>query len=187
MHRYLPLVFIVALLIGFRVLGSVLPENQPNFQPLAAVFFCGALLAPGWRGFALPLGIWAITYPLGIGPVSDLTLFVTTLVAFAGTFLLGRFLVDRGVPTLLLGSIAAAVLFHLVTCGAAWIGSPMYPKSLAGLWQSLWTGPAGSPIPSWVFLRNMAAANLLFTALFAAARFRFPAPAAPAPESLPAR
>ena len=67
MHRYLPLVFIVALLIGFRVLGSVLPENQPNFQPLAAVFFCGALLAPGWRGFALPLGIWAITYPLGIG------------------------------------------------------------------------------------------------------------------------
>ena len=67
MHRYLPLGLIVGLLIAFRILGSVLPESQPNFQPLVALFFCGALLAPGWRGLAIPFGIWAVTFPLGVG------------------------------------------------------------------------------------------------------------------------
>jgi hypothetical protein len=61
-----------------------------------------------------------------------------------------------------------------VTNGAAWIGSPLYPKSPLGLWQSLWAGPTGSPIPSWIFLRNMTAANLLFTAVFLSARFALP-------------
>lgn len=174
MKRYLPLCLIVGLLIAFRVLGSFLPESQPNFQPLAALFFCGAFLAPGWRGFAIPFGIWAITYPLGIGPVSDLSIFVTTLLALAAVFFLGKSLSARGIPTLLLGSVTAAVIFHLITNGAAWLGDPMYDKSLTGLYQSLWTGPPGSTIPSWVFLRNLAAANTLFTGIFACAQLRLP-------------
>jgi hypothetical protein len=174
MHRYLPLGLIVGLLIAFRVLGSVLPESQPNFQPLAALFFCGALLAPGWRGFAIPFGIWAVTYPFGIGPVSSIPIFVTTLIALAATFFMGRAISNRSFPTLLLGSVLAAVVFHLITNGAAWIGDPMYEKSLTGLWQSLWSGPVGSKIPSWVFLRNLAAANLLFTGIFVGAQLRLP-------------
>lgn len=187
MHRYLPLALIVGLLIAFRVLGSVLPESQPNFQPLAALFFCGALLAPGWRGFAIPFGIWAVTYPFGIGPVSDLPIFATTLLALAATFFLGMRLSKRGLPTLLLGSILAAAVFHLITNGAAWIGDPMYEKSLTGLWQSLWVGPPGSSIPSWVFLRNLAAANLLFTAIFAGAQLRLPEPTVAVADPLPAK
>ena len=174
MHRYLPLYLTVGLIIAFRVVGSVLPESQPNFQPLAALFFCGALLAPGWRGFAIPFGIWAITYPLGIGPVSSFPIFFTTLLALIVTFFVGKALSQRGIPTLLLGSVAAAGMFHLITNGAAWLGDPMYEKSLTGLWQPVWTGPPGSPLPSWVFLRNLAAANVLFTGIFAFAQVRLP-------------
>lgn len=187
MHRYLPLCLIVGLLVAFRVLGSVLPETQPNFQPLVALFFCGALLAPGWRGYAIPFGIWGITYPLGIGPVSSVPLFLTTLVALGAIFLIGHSLAKRGLPVLLLGAAGSAVVFHLITNGAAWIGSPLYAKSLTGLWQSLWTGPLGSTIPSWVFLRNLAAANVLFTAIFVLARYRLPQLAPLSPLAQPAK
>lgn len=187
MKRHLPLCLIVGLLILFRVIGSLLPESQPNFQPLAALFFCGALLSPGWRGFAIPFGIWAITYPLGIGPVSDMSIFLTTLTAFTAMFFMGKVFANRGIPTLLTGSLAASVVFHLITNSAAWLGDPMYQKSLSGLWQSIWTGPSGSVIPSWIFLRNLAAANLLFTGIFACAQLRFPQVTLSRREPLPAK
>ena len=174
MNRYLPLTLIVGLLIAFRVLGGVLPDTQPNFQPVTALFFCGALLAKGWRGFAIPFGIWAVTYPFAQGPIGDLAVFITTLIALTITFFLGKAFSRYGIPSLLFGSIAAAVLFHFITNSAAWIGDPLYEKSIVGLWQSLWTGPPGSPLPSWVFLRNLAAANLLFTGIFAGAQLRLP-------------
>jgi len=174
MTRYLPLVLILGLLIAFRLVGSVFPEALPNFQPLAALFFCGALLAPGWRGLAIPMGIWALTYPLGVGPVYNFPIFITTLIALGVTFLLGKAISKKGIPTLLVGSVAAAVVFHLITCGAAWLGDPMYEKSLTGFWQSVWTGPAHSQIPSWVFLRNLAAANVIFTGVFVLAQLRLP-------------
>lgn len=184
MHRYLPLGLIVGLLIAFRLLGNVLPDTQPNFQPLAALFFCGALLTPGWRGFAIPFGIWAVTYPFGIGPVYSVPIFATTLFALAATFVLGKWLSNQGLPVLLLGSVLAAGMFHLITSGAAWLGDPMYEKSLTGLWQSIWTGPTGSTLPSWVFLRNLAAANLLFTGIFAGAQLRLPQPTVSVPDPL---
>lgn len=177
MKRYLPLVLVVGLLIAFRALGSAFPDALPNFQPLAALFFCGALLAPGWRGFAIPFGAWAITYPLGIGPVSNPAIFATTLLALLAVFFLGKAFANKGIPTLLVGSVAAAVVFHLVTNGAAWLGDPLYAKTATGFWQSIWTGPVGSPVPSWVFLRNLAAANLLFTGLIVLAQLRLPKPA----------
>lgn len=186
MNRYLPLVLIAGLLIAFRVVGLIFPESLPNFQPLAALFFCGALMAPGWRGFAIPFGMWVVTYPFGIGPVSSVPLFTTTLIALGVMFFIGKSLSKKGLPTLLLGSIAAAVVFHLITCGAAWIGEPMYPKTLNGFWQSVWSGPVGYG-PSWVFLRNLAAANLIFTGIFAVAQLRLPKMASPVSGSAFAR
>jgi len=174
MNRYLPLVLVIGLLIAFRALGTVLPESLPNFQPLAAVFFCGALLASQWKGFAIPVGVWALTYPLGVGHTGSVSLFITTLAAFALVFGLGKWLSTRGFASLLLGSLASAVLFHLVTNGVAWAMDPRYAKTLAGLAQSLWLGAPGDVLPSWAFLRNMAAANLIFTAIFLAARMRLP-------------
>ncbi|KAB2642215.1 MAG: hypothetical protein DVB26_03325 [Verrucomicrobia bacterium] len=178
MQRTLPLLLILGLLLVFRILGAAFPETMPNFQPLAALFFCGALMAGGWRGFILPLAVWIISYPLpGLfqsGPVSDPLVFGCTLLAFGLTFSIGKSLASRGLPTVLLGSLTAALSFHLLTNGAAWLFDPRYAKTLGGLLQSLWTGAAGAPVPSWVFLRNFAAANLLFTGIFLSARICLP-------------
>ena len=179
MNRLLPTVLIVLLLIAFRIVGSAFPETLPNFQPLAALFFCGAVMAKGWRGWAIPLAAWAMTYPVptilsgNTGYLVPAEIF-TTGVAFAATFFIGKKFSEAGFTTLLASSLAAALAFHLITNGAAWIGDPRYAKTAEGLWQSLWTGPVGSAIPSWVFLRNMTAANLFFTAIFLSARFALP-------------
>lgn len=179
MNRYLPLVLIIGLLIAFRVVGSLFPETLPNFQPLAAVFFCGALLAPGWRGLAIPLGVWAITFPLGVGHTANPMDFATTLSALAAVFFLGKSLSNQKFVTLLIGSALSAVIFHLITCTGAWITDPLYAKNLEGLYQSVWAGPVLSKIPSWVFLRNLTAANVLFTGIFLVAQVRLPKVATP--------
>ncbi|MFD2255624.1 DUF6580 family putative transport protein [Luteolibacter algae] len=179
MNRFLPLALIALLLIIFRFIGSLFPETLPNFQPLAALFFCGACMAKDWRAWALPLSAWLVTYPApalieGNNSYLSVDALLTTGLAFVATYFIGKALSGRGLGTLLLGSIAAALAFHLITNGIAWIGSPIYAKNLTGLSQSLWTGPAGSPFPSWVFLRNMTAANLIFTTVFLSARFALP-------------
>lgn len=174
MKRYLPSILIVGLIILFRLIGSALPESQPNFQPLVALFFCGAFLAPNWRGFAIPFGIWASTYFLDYGQSFSLSLFLTTLFALTVMFFMGQVVAKRGIPSILVGSLVASLSFHLITCGAAWLADPIYQKSLTGLMQSVWSGPVGSPHPSWLFLRNLAAANLLFTAIFVCAQVRLP-------------
>lgn len=192
MQRWLPIALILSLVIGFRALGSAYPEALPNFQPLAALFFCGAWLLSGWRGLALPLALWCLTYPLPalfLGNTAYLLPDPATLIAFIATWAIGIRLRAAGPRALLAGSLAAAVAFHLITNGAAWLASPLYPKTPIGLWQSLWAGPVGSPLPSWIFLRNSLAANLIFTALVLAARWRMPSrsPSPLSPAASPAR
>ena len=77
--------------------------------------------------------------------------------------------------------MAAALTFHLITNGAAWLGDPRYAKTLTGLAQSFWTGAPGDVLPSWVFLRNLTAANVLFTGLFLASRLSLPKASAAIP------
>ncbi len=179
MNRFLPLATIVLLLIAFRIAGSSLPESFPNFQPLAALFFCGAIMLKGWKGWAIPLGAWLVTYPApallqGNGSYMDPGILLTTAIGFGATFLIGKSLGGRNTAVLLLGTVGAAVAFHLITNGAAWAFGGLYPKTPAGLWQSFWGVPAGGVLPNWVFLRNMVGANLLFTAIFLSARFALP-------------
>ncbi|WP_411826801.1 DUF6580 family putative transport protein [Luteolibacter sp. AS25] len=180
MNRHLPLVLIVALLIVFRIVGSAMPESFPNFQPLAALFFCGAVMLSGWRSWAIPLAAWLVTYPApalieGNGSYLSPMVVFSTGCAFAVVYLLGKSISGAKFGTLILGSVGAALAFHLITNGLAWIGSPMYAKNLEGFWQSVWAGPLGSTIPSWVFLRNMTVANVIFTAILLSARFSLPA------------
>jgi hypothetical protein len=187
MKRLLPLALLLCLIVAFRLIGSAFPETLPNFQPLAALFFCGACMLKGRRAWAIPLAAWLVTYPApallqGNADHLGLAVLATTGIGFAATFLIGKSFVGRSFGTLVLGSVAAALAFHLITNGAAWIGSPLYPKTAAGLWQSLWAGPLGGAIPNWVFLRNMALANVLFTSVFLSARIVLPQlSAAPSP------
>lgn len=175
MQRFVPFALVVSLLLLFRVLGTMFPEALPNFQPLSALFFCGALLASGWRGFAIPAGIWALTFPLGMGHTPGPGLFLTTLAGFISVFFLGQLLARRGAVSMLLGSVGAALVFHLFTSGMAWAVDPRYAKTGLGLWQSIWLGAPGDILPSWVFLRNLAGANTLFTAVVILASVKIPA------------
>lgn len=179
MNRFLPLALFLILIVAFRIIGSTFPETIPNFQPLAALFFCGAMISKNRLAWAIPLAAWLISYPapaLLQGDFSYLSpgVLMTTALAFTAVFFLGKAMSGNAMPAILAGSLVAAIVFHVITNGLAWIGSPLYPKNLDGLVQSLWTGPLDSTIPNWVFLRNMAAANLLFTAVFLSARFALP-------------
>lgn len=191
MNRYLPLALFTLLVIVFRCIGSAFPETFPNFQPLAALFFCGAIMAKDWRGWAIPVAAWLVTYPVpailsGNSFYLSPEIIITTAVAFAAVYFFGKTMAPKHIATTLAGAVVAALIFHLITNLAAWIGSPMYAKTLEGAIQSLWTGAPGSPMPSWVFLRNMVGANLIFTAIFLSARFALPSfSVAPAPS--PAR
>ncbi len=191
MNRFLPLALFTLLVIIFRCIGSAFPETLPNFQPLAALFFCGAIMATGWKGWAIPVAAWLVTYPVnaiitGNPQFLEPAEFITTAVAFAVVFFFGKSMAPKHIATTLAGAVVAALIFHLITNLAAWIGSPLYPKTFEGVIQSLWTGPVGSPVPSWVFLRNMVGANLIFTAIFLSARFALPS-FSPAPVAAPAR
>jgi hypothetical protein len=174
MQRQLPLLLIIALLIAFRVFGSFFGDALPNFQPLAAVFFCGSILAKGWRGYLIPLGIWLVTYPLGTGPIIDPVTFLTTLVGFSAIYFFGKSFTLKKPLVMVGGSLFAAVAFHLITNSTLWLSEPIYAKTLNGLWQSLWAGPPHSALPSWVFLRNLMAANALFTGIFILAQHQLP-------------
>lgn len=190
MQRFLPLALFVVLIVTFRWVGSVFSDTFPNFQPLAALFFCAAILLKGWRAWAIPLAVWLATYPIPAivmknGYYLSPEVMITTALAFGAVFFLGKSMASSSIIATLAGSVVAALIFHLITNGAAWIGNPVYPKNLEGLVQSLWTGPVGSPLPSWVFLRNMVAANLLFTAIFLCTRFALPKiSAAPIPSEV---
>lgn len=167
---------LILLTVGFRLLGSYGSTQWANFQPLAALFFCSAaFLKPGWKAFALPTLIWFATYfapawfhAPGSEDVWHVGILVTTLAAFGLTYAIGAAF-HRRPAFALLGAVASALVFHALTCGAAWFADPRYAKTLTGLWQSLWTGLPGDPFPSWLFLRNLLAANLLFTGLVQAA------------------
>jgi len=69
---------------------------------------------------------------------------------------------------LVLGGLAGAVLFYLVTNTTAWLQNPAYAKTLAGWFQALTTGVPGLP-PTWTFFRNTLLSGGLFTGLFVGA------------------
>lgn len=173
------------LLIGFRLMGAA--GDWANFSPLPAVFLCSIVFLRGTQAWVLPIAAWLLSNPIaswlqGSNPFTEtgavLTAFVT-LVAI-GVLALSLRKYPRLLPMLGAG-IAAALLFHLVTGVAAWLSYPLYPKNLLGLEQSLWSGPVNSPIPSWVFLRNMMVSNLLFTLAFALTCLKWPAVTSPTP------
>jgi hypothetical protein len=68
---------------------------------------------------------------------------------------------------LLPGSIAASLIFYVVTNSVSWIYDPGYAKNFAGWLQALTTGlPAYSATPTWMFFRNSLLSDLFFTCLF---------------------
>ena len=172
---------IIATVILFRVIAA--NEFLPNFSPLPALFLCSLIFLRGTKAWLLPVSAWVITdpvvsliqgYPI-IGPHH-----LGIALGLSATIGLGLWLrKHQTAPVALLGSVGAAVAFYLITNTLVFFGSPLYPNNLAGFVQAQWTGPVGYG-PTWMFLRNLLAANLVFTGIFLAARHTFAIPAATA-------
>jgi hypothetical protein len=184
---WIPALLLLGLLVGFRALGAAFAYDLPNFQPLPALFLCSIVFLRGTKAWALPVIAWLVSNPLasalqGYNPfeagggviVAFLTLLLTGAMALP-------FRKSSSTALLLGGGLIAALVFHLVTNTAVWLADPLYAKSTGGLWQALWSGRPTDPMPSWVFLRNLAGANLLFAALFLLARPSWSRSTEPAP------
>lgn len=179
MQRWIPAILMVLLLVGFRVLGSTMPETLPNFQPLPALLLCGMIFLNGTQRWLVPMIAWLVTDPL----TSLLQHYpilgwhhLEIALGLAATVAIG--LRVRRSPTwlnLLGGAALSALAFYFVTNTVSFFVDPLYPKTLTGFVQAQWTGPdAAGYGPTWLFLRNLLAANLLFTGLFGLAFRTFP-------------
>jgi hypothetical protein len=166
-------VALLLLLLGtfFRVIRvEVAPEVLPNFSPLMATALCGAVFIPGVAGLVIPVAALLISDALlnlhyGAPVVSVQMLWTLPCYLIAVGF--GWILRERGggLWTILGATLSASVIFYLVTNTGSWLGLPAYPQTFAGWVQSVTTGLPGYP-PTWSFLRNSLAGDLLFAALF---------------------
>ena len=173
---------VLAALIFVAALSRLLP-HPPNFSPVEAIaLFGGAYFASRAWALAVPLlallvsdlvlgALLGDTYASYLGGVS----FWSVYACIALSTVLGFGLRGRATGTRLLGySLAGSVLFFVVTNFAAWIASPFYPQTAAGLASAF---VAGIPFFQWTVLGTLGYAALLFGG-FALLRRRLPVLAA---------
>lgn len=142
-----------------------------NFAPLAAIALCGGIYLPRRFAAIMPISILLIS-DLLLNFHYDVAIFhwhiVIRYVALILVVMLG--LIIRKHPSLwrvLAGSIAASVLFYILTNTGSWFSSPAYAHNFAGWFQALTVGEPGWP-STILFFRNTLISDLLFTVLFVA-------------------
>jgi hypothetical protein len=162
---------LVVLLIAFRLITA--SGYLPNFSPLPSLLLCSLIFFRGKAAWLLPVGAWVLTDPVvsllqGYPVIGGHHLSI--LLGLSGALVLGLALRGRaGNLQVLAGSLASAFLFYFLTNTVSFLSDPLYAKTLDGFVRAQWTGPEGFA-PTWVFLRNLLAANLLFSSAFLAAR-----------------
>jgi hypothetical protein len=173
---------VLAVLILLAALSRLLP-HPPNFSPVEAIaLFGGACFASRAWAFAVPMlallasdlvmaAVIGDSYAGYLGSMS----FWSVYACIALTTLMGLRLRGKAGGARLLGySLAGSVLFFLVTNLAAWIASPLYPQTAAGLASAY---VAGIPFFQWTVLGTLAYVAILFGG-FALLRRRLPVLAA---------
>jgi len=166
-------------LIVLAALSRLLP-HPPNFSPVEAIaLFGGAYFASRQWALVVPLlamllsdlalgAVHGASYATYFGGVSFWSVYACIALSTAMGFgLRGKV----GGARLLGYSLAGSVLFFVVTNAAAWLGSPIYPQTPAGLAAAY---VAGIPFFKWTVLGTLAYSALLFGG-FALLRNRVPA------------
>jgi hypothetical protein len=171
----IPALLLIVAAVAYRIVtGFAIISGSTalsNFAPLAAIALCAAAYFPTKFKFTVPmiaLLISDVVLNMSYG-FSLLSPFVIShYVGFALVGGLGWLLRNRAsVKTLLPASIAASVIFYVVTNAVSWLFDPGYAKNFAGLIQAVTVGlPQYSATPSWMFFRNSVVSDLLFTGLF---------------------
>jgi hypothetical protein len=167
-----------ALLYRLLFILAGAPGDWANFSPLASIFLCSGLFFSAKRAILFPaLGLLLSDVLINAhfnAPLID-TRMIPGYFCFGMIFLLGAWLrrlhITRPIPVLLT-ALSSSILFYLVTNTIDWyFDAPvpllvqLYPKTFAGWLQALTVGHPGFP-PTYLFLRNSALSDLLFTSLF---------------------
>ena len=179
----IPALFLIPLVALFRILmawnqaggGAYAWSWLPGFMPLSAVALCAGVFLPRRLALAIPLGILLCSDAIIDAHYGAHFFAVGTLVNYALLALVGlggmslrRATVRTARLAPVLGStLAASVLFYVASNTLAWLGSPAYPQTAAGLWQALTTGLPGY-LPSYVFFRNGLVSDGLYSMVFVA-------------------
>lgn len=171
--------FLLAVMIFVAALTRLLP-HPPNFSPVEAIaLFGGAYFAARHWALIVPLAAMLVSdLILGalLGGIYDQYFFSVdhalvyasiTLITILGFALRGRV----GGARLLGYSVAGSVLFFVVTNFGAWLASPIYPATPAGLGAAYL---AGIPFFQWTVLGTLFYVGLLFGS-FELLRRRVPA------------
>lgn len=174
-------IFLVLAVVLFRIVAGVSALDGEgwflaNFSPLGALVLCGGLFFPGRMAWILPAAAVLVTdvvlnliYGVGAFGAGTVGLVVAWGLVFGVAWVLrGRIRrcgASKGWGVVFGATLVSALMFYVVTNTVAFIGSPAYPQSLAGWWQSLTVGVPGFP-PTLVFFRNSLIGDLVFTGLF---------------------
>jgi hypothetical protein len=184
----IPAFLLIVAAVAYRIVtGLAITSGTTwlsNFAPMAAIALCGAAYFPARYKFTVPLialFISDVVLNMHYG-FSLFSPFVAShYLGFALVGGLGLLLQNRAsLKTLLPASLAASLIFYVVTNIVSWAFDPGYVKNFGGLLQALTVGlPAYSATPTWMFFRNSAMSDLLFTGLFILCMHwgRSPAPA----------
>jgi hypothetical protein len=171
----IPAFLLIVAAVAYRIVTGLAitsgATSLSNFAPMAAIALCAAAYFPTKYRFTVPM-IALLISDVVLNASYGFSLFspfvLSHYVGFALVGALGLLLRNRAsAKTLLPASIAASVIFYVVTNAVSWVFDPGYPKNIAGLLQALTVGlPAYSATPTWMFFRNSLLSDLLFTGLF---------------------
>ena len=171
----IPALLLIVAAVAYRIVtGLAIISGSTalsNFAPLAAIALCAAAYFPTKFKFTVPM-IALLISDVVLNVSYGFSLFspfvISHYIGFALVGALGWLLRNRAsLKTLLPASIAASVVFYVVTNAVSWLFDPGYLKNFAGLIQALTVGlPQYSATPSWMFFRNSVVSDLLFTGLF---------------------
>ena len=168
-NRWLPFLFLA--LFALSRWPGLFP---PNFSAATALAFCAGVYFAGATAWWLPLGTMLATdvalnvFYYHVAPLGSYLLLNYAI--YAGLIGLGKWFGRRAAfLKLLLGGLAGAVIFYLVTNTLSWLQDPAYAKTIAGWIQALTTGRLDVHPTTWEMFRNTLGSGGLFTALFAGA------------------
>lgn len=160
-------IIIIALIILAAAFSRLIPHPL-NFAPLGAMALFGAayfgrkglgLLMTMLAWFASDLILNNFVYPSTAGEFVIYTqgafyIYAPIVIIYAG----GTLLLQRvTLPRVILGSLAASVVFFAISNFGVWMSGMMYPISLDGLWACY-----AAALP---FFKNTLAGDLFFSAV----------------------
>ena len=179
----LPALCLIPLVAFLRVLVGWHPEVSSSWlagsTPLSAIALCAGVYLPRRWSLVVPLGIlllsdWVIDRHFGVAFFTGAMLVRFVVLALIGGAGSRDWAGSARLGPVLLGTIASATAFYVVSIVLCWLGSRDYAQTLPGLVQALTVGVPGY-LPSYYFYRNALVSDLLYSIVFVACMQRSPA------------